>query len=143
MSRRVVVDGGRVRYRQNISVGPHRYQADEPIDAGGGDAGPDPYELLLIALGSCVGITLRMYADRKQWPLEAVRVELSWARVHMADCADCDNGFELTDGIAMDISFVGDLSESQRERLMEIANKCPVHRTLSSPVQIQAREVRH
>jgi putative redox protein len=142
MSRRVVVDSGRARYRQEISVGPHRYQADEPLDSGGLDAGPDPYELLLIALGSCVGITLRMYADRKQWPLEAVRVELSWARVHMADCADCDNGFELTHGITMELSFVGDLSESQRERLMDIANKCPVHRTLSSPVQIQAREAR-
>ena len=143
MSRKVVVEGGRLHYRQEISVGPHRYQADEPIDAGGGDAGPDPYELLLIALGSCVGITLRMYADRKQWPLEAVRVELSWARVHMADCADCDNDFELTDGIAMEISFVGDLSESQRARLMDIANKCPVHRTLSSPIQIWAKEVHH
>jgi len=142
MSRRVVVNGGRVRYLQNISVGPHLYNSDEPIDAGGRDAGADPYELLLAALGSCVSITLRMYADRKQWPLEAVRVELSWARVHMADCADCDNGFELTDGIEIELSFVGDLSESQRERLMNIANKCPVHRTLSSPIQIQEREVR-
>jgi uncharacterized OsmC-like protein len=142
MSRRVVVDGGRSRYRQEISVGPHRYQADEPVDSGGLDAGPDPYELLLIALGSCVGITLRMYADRKQWPLETVRVELSWARVHMADCADCDNGLKLTDGIEMEISLFGDLSVSQRERLMEIANKCPVHRTLSSPVQIEARQAR-
>jgi putative redox protein len=82
-----------------------------------------------------------MYADRKQWPLEAVRVELSWARVHMADCADCDNGLKFTDGIAMEISLFGDLSVGQRARLMDIANKCPVHRTLSSPVQIQAREV--
>jgi len=82
-----------------------------------------------------------MYADRKQWPLEAVRVELSWARVHMADCADCDNGFEMTDGIEMELSLVGDLSESQRERLMNIANKCPVHRTLSSPIKIREREV--
>ena len=141
MSRKVVVDGGRERYLQNISVGSHRYHADEPFDAGGRDAGPDPYELLLAALGSCVSITLRMYADRKQWPLEAVRVELSWARVHMADCADCDNGFEMTDGIEMELSLVGDLSESQRERLMNIANKCPVHRTLSSPIKVREREV--
>ena len=142
MSRRVVVDGGRLQYRQNISVGHHLYQSDEPVNAGGRDAGPDPYELLLSALGSCVGITLRIYADRKQWPLEAVRVELSWARVHMADCVACDSGFELVDGIEMELSFVGDLSESQRERLLQIANKCPVHRTLSSPIQIRAREVR-
>jgi|SRR5215510_3451226 len=142
MSRTVVVDGGRSPYLQNISVGSHLYQADEPIAAGGRDTGPDPYELLLSALGSCVGITLRMYADRKQWPLEGVRVELSWARVHMEDCAACANGVELTDGIEMELSFFGDLSESQRERLMDIADKCPVHRTLSSPIQIRAREVR-
>src|SRR5215475_4148207 len=140
MSRRVVVEGGRLHYRQEISVGPHQYQADEPIDAGGRDAGPDPYELLLIALGSCVSMTVRMYADRKQWPLEAVRVELAWARVHVEDCAACDKGIEFTDGIEMQLSFFGDLSESQRERLMQIANKCPVHRTLSSPIQIRARE---
>jgi len=138
----VVVEGGRSHYRQEVSVGPHRYLADEPLDAGGRDAGPDPYELLLIALGSCVGITLRMYADRKQWPLEAVRTELSWARVHMADCADCEKEIKFTDGIEMELSLFGDLSDSQRERLMDIANKCPVHRTLSSPVQIRAREAR-
>ena len=142
MSRRVVVEGGRSHYRQEVSVGPHRYLADEPLDAGGRDAGPDPYELLLIALGSCVGITLRMYADRKQWPLEAVRTELSWARVHMADRADFEIGLKFTDGIEMELSLFGDLSDSQRERLMDIANKCPVHRTLSSPVQIRAREAR-
>ena len=142
MSRRVIVHGGQLRYRQDIMVGPHRYQSDEPLDAGGRDAGPDPYELLMVALGSCVGITLRMYADRKQWPLKSVRVELNWARVHMADCADCDNGIKFTDGIEMEISLFGDLSETQRDRLMDIANKCPVHRTLSSPVQIRAREVR-
>src|SRR5215467_12703468 len=123
MSRRVVVNSGRTQYRQDISVGPHRYQADEPLDAGGRDAGPDPYELLMIALGSCVGITLRMYADRKQWPLEAVRVVLSWARVHMADCVACENGFKFTEAIEMELSFIGDLSESQRERLMYIANR--------------------
>src|SRR5262249_8013614 len=141
MSRRVVVEGGRLHYRQEISVGPHRYQSDEPLDAGGRDAGPDPYELLLVALGSCVGVTLRMDADRKQWPLESVRVELSWGRVHMADCADCENGIKFTDGIEMELWLSGSLSESQRERLMDIANKCPVHRTLSAPVQIRAREV--
>ena len=142
MSRRVIVHGGKSRYRQDVLVGPHHYLSDEPLDAGGRDAGPDPYELLLIALGSCVGITLRMYADRKQWPLESVRVELSWARVHMADCADCENGIKFTDGIEMELSLFGDLSVSQRERLMDIASKCPVHRTLSAPIKIQAREVR-
>jgi len=140
VARTVRVDGGQVRYLQDILVGPHLLRADEPVDVGGNDGGPNPYELLLAALGSCTSMTVRMYADRKQWPLEAVRVELAWARVHVEDCAACDKGIEFTDGIEMQLSFFGDLSESQRERLMQIANKCPVHRTLNSPIQIRARE---
>lgn len=139
MSRRVVVEAGRLRYAQNVSVGPHRLQGDEPVSAGGRDVGPDPYELLLAALGSCAGITVRMYADRKQWPLEGVHIELSYARVHAEDCARCNEGIELVDGIEMELSFFGELSESQRQRLAEIANKCPVHRTLESSLPIRAR----
>jgi putative redox protein len=82
VSRSVSVNGGRRRYVQNILVGPHAVQSDEPVDAGGNDAGPDAYELLLAALGSCAGITVRMYAERKQWPLQGVRVDLTWVRVH-------------------------------------------------------------
>ena len=135
----VHIDGGRLRYVQKITVGSHVLLADEPGNVGGTDAGPDPYELLLAALGACAGITVRMYADRKQWPLEGVHIELSYARVHAEDCARCDEGIELVDGIEMELSFFGELSESQRQRLTEIANKCPVHRTLESPLPIRAR----
>ena len=138
----VCVDGGRLRYVQKITVGSHALLADEPGDVGGADAGPNPYELLLAALGTCAGITVRMYADRKQWPLEEVHVALSWARVHAEDCAECDTEVRMVDGIEMEVSFSGDLSEEQRQRLMEIANKCPVHRTLSSPIPIHTRPAR-
>jgi putative redox protein len=139
MSRNVRVESGPLRYVQNISVGPHVLQADEPSDFGGNDAGPNPYELLLAALGACTGMTVRMYAERKQWPLQEVHVSLSHAKVHAEDCAECDTKFGMIDRIEMGISFVGDLSEDQQHRLLEIAHKCPVHRTLVSRVQIDAR----
>jgi putative redox protein len=120
-------------------VGHHLLQADEPVDSGGSDAGPDPYDLLLAALGACISITLRMYADRKQWPLEGVQVRLSYARVHAEDCATCDSEAKLLDIIEVELSLVGDLSEDQRRRLKEIAEKCPVHRTLTSPIPIRTR----
>jgi putative redox protein len=132
----VHVEGRRLRYVQKITVGSHVLLADEPEDVGGADAGPNPYELLLAALGTCAGITVQMYADRKQWPLEEVHVVLSWARVHAEDCGECDTEVKMVDGIEMEVSFSGDLSEVQRRRLTEIAGKCPVHRTLSSPIQI-------
>ena len=139
MSRSVVVEAGELRYAQKISVGPHLLQGDELVSAGGSDVGLNPYELLLAALGSCTSMTVRMYADRRQWPLEGVHIELSYARVHAEDCTACDQELKLVDGIEMELSFIGELSESQRQRLMEIANKCPVHRTLESPIPIHAR----
>ena len=139
MSRSVVVEGGRLRYVQSVLVGPHLLQGDEPGSVGGSDAGPNPYELLLAALGTCTSITVRMYADRKQWPLKSVHIELSYARVHADDCTACDKELKLVDGIEMKLAFFGELSESQRQRLTEIANKCPVHRTLESPIPIRAR----
>ena len=139
MTRNVSVDAGRLRYVQNISIGPHVLRADEPSDGGGNDAGPNPYELLLASLGACTSITVRMYAERKQWPLEGVHVDLSYARVHAEDCAQYDTAARMVDRIEMQISFVGDLSEEQQRRLMEIASHCPVHRTLSSQVQIRAQ----
>ncbi len=139
MSRSVVVEAGRLPYAQNISVGSHLLQGDEPVSAGGSDVGPNPYELLLAALGSCTSMTVRMYADRRQWPLEGVHIELSYARVHAEDCTACDLELKLVDGIEMELSLFGELSESQRQRLREIANKCPVHRTLESPIPIRAR----
>ena len=139
MSRSVVVEAGRLRYAQNISVGPHLLQGDEALSTGGGDVGPNPFELLLAALGSCTSITVRMYADLKQWPLEGVHVELSYARVPTDDPTAGDKELELVDGIEMELSFFGELSESQRQRLTEIANRCPVHRTLETPIPIRAR----
>lgn len=137
MARDVLVIDGQVRYAQTISVGHHVLRADEPVSAGGRDAGPDPYELLLTALGSCMSITLRMYADRKQWPLEDVRIRLSYGRVYMDDCATCDGELKLTNAIEVQLALIGDLSEVQRGRFKEIAERCPVHRTLSSPIPIR------
>ena len=136
MARNVSVDSGPSRYSQNISIGPHVFQADEPPDVGGNDAGPNPYELLLAALGACVSITVRMYAERKQWPLQGVHVDVSCARVHAKDSPQSDTKPAMIDRIEVGVSFRGGLSEVQQHRLLEIANKCPVHRTLVSEVQI-------
>lgn len=136
MTRNVTIAEGEVRYSQIISAGPHQLRGDEPVDVGGSDTGPNPYDLLLAALGSCASITVRMYADRKQWPLKSVHIELLYGGVHAEDSAACDTGTRMITGIEMAVSFAGDLSEQQRQRLLEIANKCPVHRTLTSRIQI-------
>jgi putative redox protein len=122
-------------YTQQITAGRHRLFADEPEPIGG-DAGPTPYDLLLAALGSCTSITLRMYADRKGWPLERVRVTLQHSRIHAQDCADCVTIKGWIDHIDRSIELTGDLNDAQRERLMHIADLCPVHQTLTSKVHI-------
>jgi putative redox protein len=137
MSRNVTVDDGGVRYLQKISAGFHLLRGDEPLGVGGGDTGPNPYEFLLAALGSCASITVRMYADRKQWPLEGVHVELSYAGTHADDSAACDTETRMITAIEMELSFAGNLSDQQRQRLLEIANKCPVHRTLTARIEIR------
>jgi putative redox protein len=134
MSRHVCVNSGSMRFVQNISVGPHAFQADEPSAYGGNDAGPDSHELLLAALGACAGITVQMYADRKQWPVEGVHIHLSYVKVLAEGQSDAKTG--MVEGIEMRISFSGDLSEDQQRRLLEIAGRCPVHRMLTSQVQI-------
>jgi putative redox protein len=139
MTRAVIVKSGEVRYAQTILVGYHSFHGDEPFDVGGQDAGPNPFELLLAALGTCTSITVRMYADRKGWPLEDVQVRLAYAMVQAEDCG-ASNG-QLTDGIQEELIVVGDLSEAQRKRLAEIAARCPVHRTLTKPIQICTRLV--
>jgi putative redox protein len=126
-------------FLENISAGRHVLQADEPGSVGGKDAAPTPYELLLASLGACKAITLRMYAKRRGWPLEEVHVDLSHAKVHGEDCANCDSQASLIDRIQVEIRLVGDLSTEQRQTLLTIAEKCPVHRTLVSGVQIQTR----
>jgi putative redox protein len=134
----VYVDTADPPYLERVSIGSHRIEVDEPGDAGGNDLGPSPYELLLAALGSCTCITMRMYADRKQWPLEAVHIALTHAKVHADDCAACDTEIRTIDCIEMEILLESNLSEDQQRRLLEIASRCPVHRTLTSEIQIRA-----
>ena len=133
----LVASTGNGAFEQIMLDGRHTLTADEPIKAGGGDAGPGPYELLLMALGSCTSMTVRLYAQRKQWPLEQVIVRLRHQKVHAEDCAECENKNVLLDRIDLDLEFVGPLDEAQRARLREIADKCPVHRTLTSKIDIR------
>lgn len=135
----VIVRGGASGLTQEIEAEGHRLVADEPVEAGGADAGPSPYDLLLAALGACTSMTLVMYARRKQWPLEQVTVRLQHAKIHAQDCAECDTKEGKLDRIEREISLAGPLSEEQRARLLEIANRCPVHRTLVSEIDIRTR----
>jgi putative redox protein len=139
--REVVVHGSAKSFAQEIAVGGHRLVADEPVAAGGADTGPGPYDLLLAALGSCTSMTVALYARRKQWPLESVKVRLRHAKVHATDCEDCETKVVMLDRIERDIELEGPLDEEQRARLLEIANKCPVHRTLTSEIAIRTRLV--
>jgi len=125
-------------YRTAIQAGRHSLVSDEPQDVGGDDSGPTPYDLLLSALGSCTGMTLRMYADRKEWPLDETIVRLSHEKIHADDCENCETEEGRVDRIEREIEVRGDLSEDQRDRLLEIANKCPVHRTLHNEVSVQS-----
>jgi putative redox protein len=139
MSRAVTVSSGPSGLRQTVSVGPHQLLSDEPKVAGGRDQGPDPYELLLAALGSCTNMTLRIYADRKRWPLQEVRAVLKHSKSYANDCADCEQPTAMLDRIERQITLIGELTEEQRQKLLEIANLCPVHRTLTSKIEIQTR----
>lgn len=134
-----VAETGEGKFAQLVIAGRHRFHADEPASAGGTDAGPSPYDLLLAGLGACTSMTLRMYAAQKQWPLERVSVDLHHAKVHATDCADCETKEGRIDRIEREIHLEGPLDETQRARLLEIANKCPVHRTLHSEVQVVSR----
>jgi uncharacterized OsmC-like protein len=139
--RSVVVRGSAAGFAQEIYAGAHRLHADEPVSAGGTDTGPSPYDLLLAALGACTSMTVAMYARRKAWPLEEVTVHLRHSRIHAADCAECETKEGMLDRIERDIHFAGPLTEEQRSKLLEIANKCPVHRTLTSEIDIKTREI--
>jgi len=133
-----VVVTSQTNLRNEVRYGTGKaFTTDEPADAGGEDAGPDPYTLLLAALGSCISMTVTLYARRKQWPLEAVTVRLRQNRVHAKDCKECDQNKDgYIHRIERSVTFKGDLTGEQRARLQEIAHKCPVHKTLTSQIVI-------
>lgn len=135
----VIVRGDATGFAQEIAAGRHRLATDEPVAVGGTNTGPTPYDLLLAALGSCTSMTVAMYARRKGWLLESVTVRLRHSRIHAEDCADCETKEVRLDQIDVVIELTGDLTEEQRRRLIEISEKCPVHRTLQSEVVIRTR----
>jgi uncharacterized OsmC-like protein len=137
----VIVRGDAAGFAQKIVVGPHRLTADEPIEVGGKDTGPSPYDLLLAALGSCTSMTVSLYARAKKWPLQSVTVNLRHSKIHATDCRDCETKEGKIDRIEREIHFVGTLDPEQRKKLLEIADKCPVHRTLRSEIDIQTKAV--
>jgi putative redox protein len=130
-----VMEAGSGTYTQQITLGRHRLVADEPLPIGD-DAGPTPYDLVLAGLGACTSMTLRMYANRKGWPLDEVRVTLRHSRIHAEDCAHCETAKGWIDHIDRDIELVGALDDTQRQRLQQIADHCPVHQTLTSEIDI-------
>jgi putative redox protein len=127
------------KFQQTVSIGPHRMLADEPVAAGGEDSGPGPYDFVLAGLGACTSMTLRLYAERKSLPLERVTVTLKHSRIHAEDCADCETKAGMLDQIDRVIAMEGALDAEARRKLMEIADKCPVHRTLTSEIHIVTR----
>lgn len=135
MSEVIVKSQGNLRNEVRYGAG-HAFIADEPVGAGGEDAGPDPYTLLLAALGSCISMTVTLYARRKQWPLESVSVRLRQNRIHAKDCKDCQQTEGYIHRIERAVTVTGPLTEEQRARLQEIAHKCPVHKTLTSPIVV-------
>ncbi len=125
----------RAKYKTIIVTGNHELIADEPVPIGQ-DLGPNPYDFLLTALGACVTMTLRMYADRKGWDLEEVQVQLEQSRVYAKDCAECESEDGYVHIIEKKLKFIGELTEEQIQRLLEISDKCPVHKTLTNEIKI-------
>jgi uncharacterized OsmC-like protein len=134
-----VVRGNATGFAQTIAVANHQFTADEAIGVGGTDTGPGPYDLLLAALGACTSMTVALYARRKQWPLEAVTVRLRHSRIHAQDCKDCETEIGMLDQIERQVELVGLLDDAQRAKLLEIADNCPVRRTLGSEIVIRSR----
>lgn len=132
----VTVESGNAGYFNRVFAGSHQLVADEPRSVGGTDRGATPYGLLLAALGACKSMTLRMYAERKKWPLERVSVRLKHEKIHVRDCEECESAEGRVDRIETSLRVTGDLTDEQRERLTEIAERCPVHRTLTSETVI-------
>jgi uncharacterized OsmC-like protein len=135
----VVVRGSGAGYSQEILAGPHHLSADEPIAAGGTDKGPGPYDLLLAALGACTSMTVGMYARRRNWPLKEIVVRLRHSKTHAEDCTECETKEGILDHIDRELDLTGPLTLEQRSKLLDIAEKCPVHRTLKSEINIRTR----
>src|SRR5208283_2065339 len=136
---RVVARTGKTGFRTEIIANGHSLVADEPISVGGANSGPTPYDLLVSALGACTGMTLRMYADHKKLPLDAVIVRLRHQKIHAEDCQDCEDPKSKIDFIEREIELQGDLDQPARQKMLEIANRCPVHRTLESRSRIDSK----
>jgi putative redox protein len=127
------------KFQNSVAIGPHHLLADEPRAAGGDDSGPGPYDFLLAALGACKSMTMRLYADRKSFPLERATVALNHSKIYARDCAECETREGMLDQIEVAIGLEGPLDDDQRKRILEIADKCPVHRTLTSEIRIVTR----
>lgn len=136
-SQQVVVHLGETGYTTTVSNGKHTFLADEPISVGGEDLGPTPYDLLLASLGTCTAMTLRMYSNRKKWDLQEITVHLSHGKEHALDCEKCEDVKSKIDTLSRIIEVKGDLDDTQRKRLLEIADRCPVHKTLSGQIQFR------
>ena len=135
----VIVRGSARDFLQEVVSGNHRLRADEPVSYGGGDAAPGPYDYLLIALGVCTSMTIGYYARQKKMPLENVTVSLWHERIHAKDCAECETKEGMLDQIDLQVAMTGPLSPEQHARLMAVAAKCPVHRTLKSEIDIRLK----
>jgi putative redox protein len=133
----VIVWGDGNGFAQQIVAGSHRLRGDEPESAGGSGTGPSPYDFLLAALGSCTSMTVGMYARKKNWPLERVTIWLRHSKIYATDCSECETREGMLDRIDREVRFEGPLTAEQRSRLLEIANMCPVHRTLTSEINIR------
>jgi putative redox protein len=131
-----VVVSARGSFRTEVTAGKHQFVLDEPESAGGTDEGPTPYDALAAALGGCTAMTLHFYARREKLPLEGVDVEVRHDREHVKDCADCLTRSGFIHRFSVKITLMGDLSDEQRERLLMIAKRCPVARTLGSEIRI-------
>ena len=135
----IVVRGGAQNFQQQITAGKHHFVADEPVSVGGGNAGPDPYDYLLASLGVCTSMTVGFYARRNRLPLENIVVSLWHSRIHARDCEECDTKDGMVDRIDVEVELTGSLTAEQHAKLMDVASKCPVHRTLTSEINIRLR----
>src|SRR5262245_35101132 len=135
----VVVRGSGKNFQQEVIAGKHHLVADEPVSAGGGDAGPDPYDYLLAALGVCTSMTIGFYARRNRMPLQNITVSLSHSRIYAVDCGECETKQGMLDRIDVEVELTGPLTVEQHAKLMQVAAKCPVHRTLTSEINIRLR----